>query len=58
MSALKDKIVINCSECKGTRKLEIRNAYDPEYVEYEDCPYCKPYYDYLHNLTENKTLLR
>jgi Zn finger protein HypA/HybF involved in hydrogenase expression len=43
VSLILGKTVIRCNECKDTGKLEIRNAYDPDYLEYEDCPYCKAY---------------
>ena len=50
MVNLRDKIVIKCQECHDTGKLEIRNAYDLNYLEYEDCPYCKSYRDLLDKL--------
>jgi glutaredoxin len=42
---------VGCPHCKGTGKLVILNVYDPDYKEYEDCPYCKYKRDILNGLT-------
>lgn len=35
------KKIVECDQCGGLGVLEVRNAYDLDVVEYEDCEYCK-----------------